>query len=152
MKYTLRRATESDYDFCYGVTRENMYELFCRHWGGWVDAEFKKGLDLNRTRVILVCGEPAGYIGAGIREGAVYIDNIQMSSKHQGKGIGRAVLLCLADENSSRPMRLTTFVDNPAKRLYERLGFAVLSQEANSLLMERQPNQAMRSDRPSPDR
>ncbi len=54
IKYTLRRATESDYDVCYGVTRENMYELFCRHWGGWVDAEFKKGLDLNGTRVILV--------------------------------------------------------------------------------------------------
>ena len=32
--YMTRPANEFDYQYCYKLTQENMYDLFCRYWGG----------------------------------------------------------------------------------------------------------------------
>jgi len=149
MRYALRSATEDDYEYCYAVTKENMHALFSRHWGGWVDAEFQRGFDPKRIRIVLVGDEPAGFISVESRGDSVYIENVQLSPRIQGRGVGADILLRVARENGSLPLRLSTFVDNPAKRLYERLGFVVLAQESGTMLMERRPNQTMQADDPS---
>jgi ribosomal protein S18 acetylase RimI-like enzyme len=52
--------------------------------------------------------------------------------EHQGAGIGAAALqymMQLAKVRRKPFMRLAVFVDNPARRFYERHGFAVVEQE-----------------------
>jgi ribosomal protein S18 acetylase RimI-like enzyme len=149
MRYELRSATEDDYEFCYAVTKQNMLVLFSKHWGGWVDEEFRRGFHPGRVRIVLMDDEPAGFISVEVRDDAVYIENVQLSPVCQGSGIGTEILLRVARENDRLPLRLTTFVDNPARRLYERLGFKVLAQETGTMLMERRPGREIQADGPS---
>lgn len=52
MKYDLRRENQGDYEFCYELTKQNMYDLFCRHWDGWLDSEFRKGFVVDNIQII----------------------------------------------------------------------------------------------------
>lgn len=58
-----------------------------------------------------------------------YIHQIQMLPSHQGQGIGREVICAVLAEATQvgLPVSLSVLRDNPALRLYERLGFHVIS-------------------------
>ena len=138
MEYKLRKCTENDYAFCHKVTKVNMYHLFCRHWGGWVQSEFRKGFVCENIRIILSSQKPIGYICQKDDGNSVYLDNIQLLPQYQNQGIGTRVLNdFMAEYPKSTTFRLTTFEDNPAKKLYERLGFRVIERKKNGMIMER---------------
>ena len=137
MEYVLRPATADDYRYCYCLTKRNMCELFSRHWGGWVASQFRKGYDAADVTMIIVGGRRAGYLALKVAADSIYIDNIQLSSVHRGKGLGTAILRGLLREHAGRRVHLTTFADNPARRLYERLGFVVTETDRATLRMER---------------
>ncbi len=139
MAYTLRQATEEDYEFCYNLTRQNMYELFCRHWGGWIDSEFRKGFVPDNIQIILGSDKLIGYFCHEVNEASVYIDNLQISPEFQGRGIGTEILQDFLSMHQDASIRLTTFQDNPAKRLYERLEFKVYEESGPTIKMEKQP-------------
>jgi ribosomal protein S18 acetylase RimI-like enzyme len=60
---------------------------------------------------------------------------------HQGAGLGTLLLYSLLGEADAAraPIRLRVLRTNPARRLYERLGFAVAGESATHFLMERTP-------------
>lgn len=140
MDWELLKATKNDYEFCYELTKRNMYELFCRHWGGWVDSEFRKGFIPEDTMIIMSSNEPVGYLSCKKSDDGVYIDNIQIVPEHQGNGIGTKVLTDLLDRHRNESIRLTTFEDNPARHLYEKLGFCVYEKDGFTIRMEKRPN------------
>lgn len=141
MDYELRPATCDDYTYCYRLTKRNMQDLFCKHWGGWVPAEFRKGFVVENIAMVIIAGKRAGYLNI-IREAAfIYIDNIQLSPAWQNQGIGTSLLNRLLDAHSGISIRLTTFEDNPAKRLYERMGFVVLENHGMTVKMEKTAQQ-----------
>jgi ribosomal protein S18 acetylase RimI-like enzyme len=137
MDYRLRPATDADYSYCYHLTQRNMGELFRRHWGGWIAAEFRKGFVAENISMVIIAGKRAGFLSVAKEPAALYIDNIQLSPAWQGRGIGTALLKRLLAEHSGVSIRLTTFEDNPAKRLYERLGFVVLESKGMTVKMEK---------------
>lgn len=139
MDYTLRQATGDDYQFCYNLTRRNMYDLFCRHWGGWVDAEFSKGYVVENTRIIVVGNTAVGYFSHKIKDKSLYIDNIQLLPSWQRKGLGTRVLKSFCNEHRHATIQLTTFEDNQARQLYERIGFVIVEKRGFTLKMERRP-------------
>ena len=141
MDYSLIPASEDDYDFCYSLTKQNMYDLFCRHWGGWVDSEFRKGFVPDNVQIILHSGERIGYFGYHLNEDSIYVDNIQIQPQLQGCGIGTKILENFLTKYQYSVIRLTTFQDNPAKRLYEQLGFRVYAEYGTTIEMEKQPDQ-----------
>ncbi len=79
----------------------------------------------------------AGFFSFRVDEDGLYIDNIQIGSEFQGLGIGTNILEQFFAEHPQELVRLTTFKDNPALRLYERLGFEVTAEEGFSVKMER---------------
>lgn len=141
MDYRLRPATDADYSYCYRLTQRNMGELFRRHWGGWNAAEFRKGFAAGNISMVIIAGKRAGFLSVVKEPTALYIDNIQLSSAWQSRGIGTALLKRLLAEHSEVSIRLTTFEDNPAKRLYERMGFVVLESKGMTIKMEKAPRQ-----------
>jgi ribosomal protein S18 acetylase RimI-like enzyme len=142
MNYEMRQAAEGDYRYCYTVTKKNMAVFFTRHWGGWAPAAFRRGFNAGNVTMILVAGRRAGYISLRKEENSLYIDNFQLSSPLCGRGIGTRVLTEFLTRHSGQTFRLTTFDDNPAKRLYERLGFVVTERNDMTVKMTRFPDNA----------
>lgn len=142
MDYTLRPAIEEDYQYCYRLTKKNMHGLYCRHWGGWVAAEFRNGFVLNNITMVIMAGRRAGYISVKQTPDSIYIDNIQISPAWQGYGIGSAILSRILNGSDKKSVKITAFDDNPAKRLYERMGFSVFERKGMTIRMEKLPNKA----------
>ena len=139
MDYELRPATFKDYAYCYRLTKRNMYELFCRHWGDWVPAEFHRGFVIENISMVIVAGKRAGYLNVIKGPLPIYIVNLQLSPAWQNCGIGTKLLNRLLATHSRNSIQLKTFEDNPAKRLYERMGFVVVERNGMTVKMEKQP-------------
>ena len=136
--YQLRPATEADYDYCYELTKQNMLELFSRHWGGWEPSVFRKDFHSENITIVVIAGCEVGFFSLKETDSGLYLENIQLSSSVQGQGIGTAILKNLLQNNASKLMQLTTFTDNPAIHLYERLGFEVMEREGETVRMLKQ--------------
>ena len=141
VEYAVRPAIEADYQYCYRLTKKNMSDLFCRHWGGWIASAFRKGFDVETVTIVIVNRRRAGYFSKKRNQECLYIDNIQLSSSIQGRGIGTAILERMLREHRSEMICLTTFSDNPAKHLYERLGFTVTERKGATIRMTKLPLQ-----------
>jgi ribosomal protein S18 acetylase RimI-like enzyme len=79
-----------------------------------------------RFDVILASGAPVGrlYVDRGDRE--IRLIDIALLPEHRGAGIGSALLAELIAEarRAQKPLSIHVERDNPAQRLYRRLGFA----------------------------
>jgi ribosomal protein S18 acetylase RimI-like enzyme len=107
---------------------------------GWPAAtlreQFRSEIDVATCYVISVDGRRAGYISVEDRETFWYIDAIAIARRHQGKGIGTLVLRDVLAEAGARPVRLNVLHVNPARALYERLGFRVIRRDDQRQIME----------------
>ena len=137
LDYQLRAATEADYCFCYDLTKQNVYELFCRHFGGWVPAVFRQDFCAEETTIIQVKKHPVGYFCLKEDDEERYLSNIQLEPTWQGRGLGSAVLKTILSTSEPKPVRLMTFTDNPAMKLYERLGFEAVERDGETVSMVR---------------
>jgi ribosomal protein S18 acetylase RimI-like enzyme len=91
-----------------------------------------------RAEVLLVHDEPCGRLLSWCADGTTHVVDIAVHPRHQGRGIGTAALRAVLDE-AGGPARLTVRRDNPARRLYERLGFVVVADNELDLTMEARP-------------
>jgi GNAT superfamily N-acetyltransferase len=60
------------------------------------------------------------------KDDSLFINEVQVDSKHQGKGAGTFMLKTVhhwANERQLRYLHLSVFVDNPAAHLYVRMGY-----------------------------
>ena len=78
--------------------------------------------------VLMADDEPAGRLLLDRRRGSVHVVDFAVHPRYQGRGLGGAVLRDLL-ATAPGPVRLTVRRDNPARRLYERLGFTVLADD-----------------------
>lgn len=110
-----------------------MLALFTQHWGGWNAAAFRAHFKPAQTRMIMVGQKRAGFIAWRLDADEFYLENIQLSPRLQGRGIGTAILQQLVRRYRKKSIGLTTFSNNPALRLYKRLGFKVIRRKAGTL-------------------
>ena len=91
--------------------------------------------------VIEVDGEPAGrlYVHRGASD--IRIMDIALAPEYRGRGIGSGLLRALIAEAQANARTLSIHVEtnNPARRLYERLGFVQAGEHGVYLLLERAP-------------
>lgn len=136
--YLLRPATEADYQYCYDLTKQNMFELFCRHWGAWNPSAFRNDFNARNTTIVIVDEQQIGYFSLKkIDQYIIYLENIQLLPEIQGQGIGTAILEDIFRNNAFCSIHLTTFLDNPALRLYKSLGFVITERDGATVYMER---------------
>lgn len=83
-------------------------------------------------------GTPIGRFYLAEQEGKLLLIDLSLLPAERGAGLGTAILKdVLAGED--RPVELHVERVNPARRLYERLGFAVVEEQAIYLRMIRKP-------------
>jgi ribosomal protein S18 acetylase RimI-like enzyme len=139
-RYTLRPATDADYDFLYDLHRRTMRESIARIWGwdgAWQAAHFQRHFAPDDYRIVVADGRDAGRVAVVWRAGEVELSNIQILPEYQGRGLGTAIVADLLAGARARglPVVLQVLKGNPARALYERLGFTITGETATHYRM-----------------
>jgi GNAT superfamily N-acetyltransferase len=151
----LRRATDGDRDFLlevYGSTRAA--ELALVDWDdatkrAFVEQQFEAQDSYYRRYypgatfdVVMVDGEPSGRLYVDRWADEIRVIDIALLPAARGRGVGTTLLRSLMDEARAAGKPLTIHVEhgNPARRLYERLGFRPAGDEGQiHVLMRWEP-------------
>lgn len=96
------------------------------------------------TWVIEVGGEFAGCVALRRAEDAHWLEHFYLAPRLQGGGIGSGVLRVLLDrcDREGIPVRLNVLQGSPARRLYERHGFTLETEDPVDVFMVREPTAA----------
>ena len=137
----LRPAVDTDEPFVNALTRETMRTYVESTWSDQRDRErYYAGNSFHREHTRIICdGERAvGRVTLAYRDGGLFIDNLHIIPEMQNRGIGAWVLETVIAEGESQglPIRLTVLRNNPARRLYDRAGFAVIGEADQRYAME----------------
>lgn len=94
--------------------------------------------------VVLVDAAPAGRLWVDRSGSEIWLIDIALVSEHRRRGLGGRLLTALIDEARERgcAVRLHVEAHNPARRLYERLGFRVVAEDQVYLAMACAPGPA----------
>lgn len=134
-QYTLRQATATDYDFLWRLHIAAMREYVAQTWG-WDEARqaayFRAHFNPAGSQIIVLDGQDAGLLVVERRPAEIFLSAIEILPAWQGQGLGTMVLGDLLAEAAHKrlPVRLQVLKVNPARHLYERLGFAVTGETA----------------------
>ena len=93
--------------------------------------------DFEHIRVIELDGAAVGMIKVVRKPDAWQLVQVQVQPDQQGRGIGAKVVgeLVTDARGAGVPVTLSVLKVNPAKRLYERLGFSVVCEKPRSFEM-----------------
>jgi ribosomal protein S18 acetylase RimI-like enzyme len=154
---TLRPASPEDREFLlsvYASTRteelapvpwtDEQKAAFLRMQFDAQDAHYRAHYEGATYAVIEVDGVPAGRLYLHRRPKEIRLVDISLLPPFRGAGIGTRLLAELIAEAKAGGVPLTIHVEmsNPARRLYERLGFAPVEEHGVYLLMKRRPEAA----------
>lgn len=136
---TRRPATEADVPFLLRLRRESMD----RHLGAsGASTEESDHLDRIRHRldcadILLDDGDPVGLLKVARDGDAWTVIQIQLAAAVRGRGIGRTLLEQIIAEAraAGATLGLSVLKANPARALYERLGFVVIGESGHEYVM-----------------
>jgi GNAT superfamily N-acetyltransferase len=111
---------------------EHQFEAQSRHYETYEDTSFE---------VVLVDGDPVGRLIVARWPEELRVVDVALLPEHRGRGIGGALMRELIEEADERGVKASIHVErfNPARRLYDRLGFEPVSETGVYLLLERPP-------------
>lgn len=154
MNFALKPYSPDDQDFLfrlYADTRTQEMSLF-----GWPAAQQETFLRMQFNaqqhwygmaysggdhQIVLVEGQPVGRILVFRESGANRLVDIALLAPFRGHGIGTQLLRDLIGKSSQEnlPVALQVLKNNPARHLYERLGFVITGEDGMYYQMERKP-------------
>mgnify|MGYP002713107007 CR=1 FL=1 len=139
--YTLRPATQADYEFLYQLHKVAMKKYIEATWGweeSWQQDHFQAKWEPTKQQIIQVEGQDAGVLVVEQRDGAYYLGLLEILPAFQGCGVGTAVIqdFIAVAKKQVLPATLHVLKSNPqAQQLYERLGFVIVAEEEHKYLM-----------------
>lgn len=128
MELQLRPALEADFAFCEALSRSNMARYRAARGIAWDPHRFLASWAQFENFVIAADGRAAGLLRLLVVDGFLEIRDLQVVPARRGQGIGSWAIAQARSRAADRGMdalRLRVFADNPARRLYDRLGFGV---------------------------
>lgn len=143
-QYSTRPAQRLDEPFLYTCYKRTMHEYIEQTWG-WNEefqrTSFIEHLPWHRFQIITVGSISVGAACLVESTSAIDLEMIFIDPQFQRKGIGTdfVVKLLLRARNSRRYVRLRVLKVNPARALYERLGFVAVGQDSATVEMQAEP-------------
>jgi len=136
---SFRPAVEADLPFLIALRLETLARNFERQGIAVSADEHRQRVEfrLDAASIIEIDGRAAGLIKV-LQDGATWtIEQFQIEPAQQRGGIGTMVLRALiaVSRAAGALLRLSVLKQNPAARLYARLGFRTLAETANSYKM-----------------
>lgn len=139
---TLRRAGAQDAEFAFRVLKETMRDHAIATWGTWWEEESRRQtveqVNSGRTEIVEFDRMPIGVQLVDRCETHVQLAQLYILKDFQRHGFGTELLKRLFTEAgmSNLPIRLQVLAVNPARELYERLGFVVVEATPERYFME----------------
>jgi len=148
---SLRPITPADESFLarlYASTREQelaqtnwsdeQKAMFCRMQFNAQTTDYQRNYPEASFQIIERDGVAAGRLLVLRSDDAVHVIDIALLPEHRGAGIGTKFLRELQEEAKAAGKPLSIHVEqfNPARRLYERLGFQQIEEKGVYLLMQ----------------
>lgn len=137
-RITLRPAVESDYSFMEALYRSGreaelnltpfsaaQKDLFIRQQFAAQTQHYRSHYCSDYFYIVEIDGESAGRFYVDYWSSEIRIVDIALLPQYQGQGAGTWLMRRILSEGAQRNQPVTIHVEenNPAKRLYERLGF-----------------------------
>ena len=141
MQLDRRPATESDIPFLLSLRRETMDSHLAASGASTSDESHVARLmyHFDCSEVLLSDGEPVGLVKVRRLPQEWEIVQIQLISRIQGQGVGGSLLEELLAEAARHHVgvKLSVLKGNPARNLYDRLGFVLVGEDAHEYFMRR---------------
>lgn len=151
---SLRPVTDDDREFLfllYASTRAEEMEMV-----SWTEAEKEAFLRFQfdaqskyyaeqypeaKFDIIELRGEPVGRLYVARLEAEIRLIDIALVPEHRGRGLGGELMASILAQGTTSGLPVTIHVEfnNPAMRLYQRLGFAKIEERGVYWLMEWRP-------------
>jgi ribosomal protein S18 acetylase RimI-like enzyme len=128
----LRPARPDDRDFFFAVRRSG-FRLYVDGIAGWDDQHQRelanREFDSMPVQIVERDGLAVGYICVVHEDDHDDLDEIALLPHARGHGTGTGLVVAAMRAAGTRgvPLRLSVYVNNPARRLYDRLGFRVVA-------------------------
>ncbi|MEV4561258.1 GNAT family N-acetyltransferase [Kitasatospora sp. NPDC049285] len=145
--WALRTATDADVEpiaELRAVVMRPDLERLGRYDPQRVRQRLRDGFSGDHTRIVEVAGFPrlAGCVTVRPdRPGALLLEHFYLDPELQGRGLGGAVLAEVLEHADAERLdvRLNVLQGSPARRLYERHGFALESEDPVDVFLHRTP-------------
>jgi GNAT superfamily N-acetyltransferase len=144
-EFGLRPYRDADFEFAFEVGKRSMGAYVVEQFGPWVDADHRRQLaeTLQPELHFIVTQQGLDVALLSHERCATHwqLHKLFIAPEHQGRGLGTALVRWLQQQAQglALPVRLRLLRVNPAKRLYERLGFAVVDEAPERFFMEWRP-------------
>ena len=140
MNVRLRAYEARDFDFARRLYFETMRWAIERVFG-WDEARqnasFAEWFKPEEVSVITADGFDVGWLQKRLDDDGILLGSIYVAPPMQRKGIGSAVIQTLLQlgKEKSKPVTLAVMKVNPARTLYERLGFRITHEDEYKVYM-----------------
>ena len=128
MQPVMRPATADDRELFWQLLSQTMRPYVQATWG-WDESDqrerFGASLDPCACQVIELGGVAAGGLRVDYATTPIRLLNIQILPEFQRQGLGSLIITAVLQQAADRPVWLQVLKVNPARALYERLGFRV---------------------------
>jgi ribosomal protein S18 acetylase RimI-like enzyme len=140
----LRSTAPEDREFLWSLHRETMQDYVGKTWGwddNWQRQRFEEKFDPELLQIIEHDSQPIGYISVRRPGTEIFLAAIEIGPAFQNRGVGTRLISNLLHEADclSIPVKLLVLKVNPARRLYERLGFQCTGETTTHFAMKREP-------------
>jgi ribosomal protein S18 acetylase RimI-like enzyme len=151
--WTLRPARPGDQEFLRSLHELSYREHVERVWG-WDDGEqagyFERRFQPERLQIVQASGEDVGVLSVEDRDDELFLADVEIHPRWQGRGIGSSIVRSLQDQarSAGKPLTLQVLhVNTRARALYERLGFGEVWRDEIRSRMRWRPPRLVASDR-----
>jgi len=146
--YSLRPAQARDFDFMQ-ATKFVGLRPYVDATLGWdqrdQEQRFRQNFDAAASQIIVWQDQDVGYVQVEDQPNAAFIAGIYVAPQFQRRGIGTSVVrdLVRALHANGKGVTLRVLRSNPAKALYTRLGFHVVSETSTHFEMRASRDDAL---------
>jgi GNAT superfamily N-acetyltransferase len=142
MPIALRPARAEDFDFCARLYFSGMAEVIreLKLDMALQTANLRERWDVAEVEIITSDGADTGWMQSAVVDKARFLKQIFIDAPFQRRGIGTGIIHRLIDRanRTGEPVTLGVVKSNPARRLYERLGFRITHEDDRKFYIRRE--------------
>ena len=138
--FELRTTSPSDLAFCWPLYRDSVQPL-SEALAAWNEAAQRRIVEQAvghaGTSILQADKADAGWLQVEETKHVVQLRHLYLLPERRNHGLGTAFLLWMKEraDRKFKDLTLEVMTNNPARRLYERLGFKALATTDNKLTM-----------------